>query len=796
MRLDADARGHRERADPVLDAAALGGDEVGKADVRAFHRLVHLLAQEVKQRRLPIHLDPHVVADALRRPQAEHRLRGQPPFRHDAFEHRQRVAMQGAGLRAHDRVGEDRGVLAGEFPGLEERRPVDAGDQFGERIVVEHVQAGLPRRGRHVRVPTAIEGLRARLLQRHQAPGIAAVAVALPDLGEVGVVGGDEGGAQVGRHQRLGHADRARGVLHPHRGRLVMRVDLERGMRARGRRPADHQGQGETLALHLAGDVAHLLQRRRDQPGQADEVGADFARGVQDLLRRHHHAKVDDLEVVAGQDHANDVLADVVDVALDRGHHDPAIRLADVAGPALFLLDVGQQVGDRLLHHPRRLHHLRQEHLPGAEQVADHVHAVHQRAFDHVQRARGQHPRFLGVGLDPRIQAVHQRVAQAFAHRQPAPAQVLGLLLALPALETVGDLQQALGAVAAAVEHHVLDAPAQVGVEVVVQRQRAGVDDAHVHAGADRVVQEHHVDRLPHRLVAAEAEADVRHAAGDMAGREAALELAGGLDEGHRVAIVLLDAGGDREHVWIEDDVLRREADFLGQQPEGARADLDLACDGVGLALFVEGHHHDGRAVAAHQPRLAQELGFAFLQRDRIDDALALQAFQPGLDHRPLRAVDHHRHAGDVGLGGDQVEEGDHRLLAVEQALVHVDVDHLRAVLDLLAGHRDGFVVAAFQDQFLELRATGDVGALADVDEVGLRGDQQRFQPGQAGMAGQRTHATSASAGTCRGGRPCTAAAIAAMCAGVVPQQPPTRFNRPLSANSRSTAAMSSGVSS
>jgi len=31
--------------------------------------------------------------------------------------------------------------------------------------------------------------------------------------------------------------------------------------------------------------------------------------------------------------------------------------------------------------------HLRQEHLALAEQVADHVHAVHQRAFDHVQRA-------------------------------------------------------------------------------------------------------------------------------------------------------------------------------------------------------------------------------------------------------------------------------------------------------------------------------------------------------------------------------------------------------------------------
>jgi hypothetical protein len=62
------------------------------------------------------------------------------------------------------------------------------------------------------------------------------------------------------------------------------------------------------------------------------------------------------------------------------------------------------------------------------------------------------------------------------------------------------------------------------------------------------------------------------------------------------------------------------------RMPVGARADLGLAREGVGLALLVEGHHHHGRAVAAHEPGLAQELRLAFLQRDRVDDALALDA--------------------------------------------------------------------------------------------------------------------------------------------------------------------------
>ena len=51
-------------------------------------------------------------------------------------------------------------------------------------------------------------------------------------------------------------------------------------------------------------------------------------------------------------------------------------------------------------------------------------------------------------------------------------------------------------------------------------------------------------------------------------------------------------------------------------------------------------------------------------------------------------------------------------------------------------------------------------------------------------------------AGTSLGGSPATASAIAAMCSGVVPQQPPTPLTRPLCANSRSSAVVSAGVSS
>src|SRR3546814_9602864 len=72
---------------------------------------------------------------------------------------------------------------------------------------------------------------------------------------------------------------------------------------------------------------------------------------------------------------------------------------------------------------------------------------------------------------------------------------------------------------------------------------------------------------------------------------------------------------------------------------------------------------------------------------------------------------------GDVGLGRDQLQESRHRQLGVQQALVHVDVDDLRARFHLLARDLDGGGIIARHDQLLEPRRSGDVGAFSDIDE-------------------------------------------------------------------------------
>ena len=141
-----------------------------------------------------------------------------------------------------------------------------------------------------------------------------------------------EGLPRRGVHQGAGDPDGAGGVLHVDDGPAVGRLQLHGRVGARGGGAADEQRHAQAGPLHLGGHHAHLLERGRDEPGEADEVRPLRHGRLQDLRPGHHDAQVDDLVVVAAEHDADDVLADVVDVALDGGHHDPAGRAAAGGG--------------------------------------------------------------------------------------------------------------------------------------------------------------------------------------------------------------------------------------------------------------------------------------------------------------------------------------------------------------------------------------------------------------------------------------------------------------------------------
>ena len=180
-------------------------------------------------------------------------------------------------------------------------------------------------------------------------------------------------------------------------------------------------------------------------------------------------------------------------------------------------------------------------------------------------------PRLLGVLHDPVADALDERVRQPLLDRVVAPGEVAPVGAARAARRR-GDLEQPLRGVGPAHEHEVLDALAQLGIEVVDDRQRPGVDDGHVEAGLDGVEEEDGVDGLAHGVVAAEGERDVRDAAAGEDAGQLRLDAPHGLEVGDGVAGVLLHAGADGEDVGVEDDVLGLEAGLVGQQPVGAGA--------------------------------------------------------------------------------------------------------------------------------------------------------------------------------------------------------------------------------
>ena len=89
----------------------------------------------------------------------------------------------------------------------------------------------------------------------------------------------------------------------------------------------------------------------------------------------------------------------------------------------------------------------------------------------------------------------------------------------------------------------------QLARQIVVNRQLAGVDDPHIHAVTDRVVEEHGVDRLTYRVITAERERHVGDAAGDQRMRQLAFDVFAGADKVLRIVVMLFNTGRYRKDI-------------------------------------------------------------------------------------------------------------------------------------------------------------------------------------------------------------------------------------------------------
>ncbi len=138
-------------------------------------------------------------------------------------------------------------------------------------------------------------------------------------LGEVGI--------EAARHDPVHQAKAVEGVAgvgDPARaiGPDAVLLDVLRGSARRRRASPERRGPGGVISSRFSRMTTVDLTSRPDMPIASARCSAAAARmSVERLL----DAEVDHPVAVVGQDDVDQVLADVVDVALDRGEHDRAL---------------------------------------------------------------------------------------------------------------------------------------------------------------------------------------------------------------------------------------------------------------------------------------------------------------------------------------------------------------------------------------------------------------------------------------------------------------------------------------
>ena len=170
--------------------------------------------------------------------------------------------------------------------------------------------------------------------------------------------------------------------------------------------------------------------------------------------------------------------------------------------------------------------------------------------------------------------------------------------------------------------------------------------------------------------------------------------------------------GADRHDQRIDHDVLARNAE-VGGALDDLLGDREAHVGILGYAGLVVGDGDDRRAVLLHERQnLLQPL---LLAGDRVDQRLALVDGEPRLQRGDDGGVDRERHVHRVLHQLDAFGQ-DRRL--VDQRDAGIDVEHLRAGLDLRHRIGDDAAVIAARHLLRQQLAPGRVDALADHDEA------------------------------------------------------------------------------
>ena len=183
---------------------------------------------------------------------------------------------------------------------------------------------------------------------------------------------GFEGGSELGIDERIHRLEAFEGVFAVEHAGAVHLVAIHKAdalaVLPINRRTTDHHRERQATLVELLDHNGHLLGRADQQRRQTNGIGTHFERFFNDGIDRDLLAQVIDGVAVVGQNRIDQVFADVVHVAIDRG--EDHFALAGAFEPVEVMLEVRHG----LLHDLGALEHKRQDQLPSAEQIAHLLH--------------------------------------------------------------------------------------------------------------------------------------------------------------------------------------------------------------------------------------------------------------------------------------------------------------------------------------------------------------------------------------------------------------------------------------
>ena len=177
---------------------------------------------------------------------------------------------------------------------------------------------------------------------------------------------------------------------------------------------------------------------------------------------------------------------------------------------------------------------------------------------------------------------------------------------------------------------------------------------------------------------------------------------------------VIIIARADGEGERIEEDVRRRQLPLARVEIVHARCDLEFSRGALGhtrLRIFINRKRNTRGAILLEQRTNAIETLFAIFKVDGVDNSFTAVTLEPRFNHFRIGRVKHDRR---VHLAHIARRNFFHVLHAVATNKVDAHIEHLPAVFDLFARHRDESIEIIFVEQTLELARTIRVRALSN----------------------------------------------------------------------------------